>query len=142
MLAKARERVKDSGWQNILLIEFAIEEAPIPEQCDAVLFHFTHDVMRSSAALENVFSRVKSGGRVVSAGGKWAPWWAFPVSIFMWRISRRYITTFEGFGRPWNHLERYVQELRVRSVLFGGGYIAWGRTKVLTAAKEIFSKVK
>jgi hypothetical protein len=46
----------------------------------------------------------------------------------MWRISRRYITTFEGFDRPWSHLERYVPNLRVKPVLFGAGYIAWGRT--------------
>ena len=70
----------------------------------------------------------KPGARVVSAGSKRAPWWNVPVNVVMWRISRRYITTFEGFARPWSHLKRYLPDLRVKPVLFGAGYIAWGRT--------------
>lgn len=129
MLAKARERVAEAAWQNVTLIEAPVDEAAIPVQVDAVFFHFTHDVMRSRAALENVFRQAKPGARVVSAGGKWAPWWRAPVNLVMWRISRRYITTFEGFGRPWSHLERFVPNLRIKPVLFGAGFIAWGRTR-------------
>ncbi len=129
MLAKAREKVTAAGWQNVSLIEAAADEADIPVQADAVFFHFTHDVMRSPAALENVFRHAKPGARVVSAGGKRAPWWSLPANLAMWRISRRYITTFEGWDRPWSHLERFVPDLRVMPVLFGAGYIAWGRTK-------------
>jgi len=129
MLAKARERVAAAGWQNVTLIEAAADEAAIPAQADAVFFHFTHDVMRTPAALENVFRHAKPSARVVSAGGKRAPWWALPVNLLMRRYYRRYITTFEGFDQPWSHLERFVPDLRVRPVLFGAGYIAWGRTR-------------
>lgn len=129
MLAKARGKVVEAGWQNVTLIEAAVDEAAIPVEVDAVFFHFTHDVMRSQAALENVFSHAKPGARVVSAGGKWAPWWRAPVNLVMWRISRRYITTFEGFDRPWSHLRRFVPNLRIKPVLLGAGYIAWGRTR-------------
>jgi demethylmenaquinone methyltransferase/2-methoxy-6-polyprenyl-1,4-benzoquinol methylase len=126
MMAKARERVESSGWQNVTLIESAVEEAHIPVQVDAILFHFTHDILRSLKALENVFQHVKRGGRVAAAGTKWAPWWAFPVNLYVWYIARQYVTTLEGLGRPWSHLVRFVPDLQVEPVLFYGGYIAWG----------------
>jgi ubiquinone/menaquinone biosynthesis C-methylase UbiE len=126
MLAKARERVESSGWQNVTLIESAVEEADIPVQADAVLFHFTYDILRSPPALDNVFRHVKKGGRVAAVGNKWAPWWAFPVNLYVWYVARQYVTTFEGFGRPWSQLARFVPDLRVKPILFGGGYIVWG----------------
>ena len=129
MLQKAQDRVARAGWQNVTLIEAPVEEAAIPVHADAVFFHFTHDVMRNPAALENVFRHAKPGARVVSAGSKRAPWWNVPVNVVMWRISRRYVTTYEGFARPWSHLKRYVPNLRVRPTLLGAGYIAWGRTQ-------------
>ena len=128
MLGKARVRVESAGWNNVTLIESAIEAAEIPVQADAVIFYFTHDVMRSPEAIENVFRHVKPGGRVVSAGGKRAPLWALPVNVVMFWISRRYITTYEGFRRPWSHLERFVPDLKVEPRLFGAAYIAWGTT--------------
>lgn len=131
MLAKARERVESDGWQNVRLIEAAIEDAAIPAQADAVLFHFTHDAMRSPAGLENIFKHVKPGGRVVSAGGKWAPWWAFPVNIYMRRVARRYVTTFDGYGKSWSLLAGYVPDAQVKSALFGAAYIAWGTVRLL-----------
>jgi len=130
MKPKVRCGVDSGGWQNVKLIEAAIEDAAIPAQADAVLFHFTHDAMRSPAGLENIFKHVKPGGRVVSAGGKWAPWWALPVNIYMRRVARRYVTTFEGYGKPWSLLARYVPDVQVKSALFGAAYIAWGTALV------------
>ncbi len=128
MLAKARERVTREGWDNVTLIESAIEDAEIPGRADAALLHFAHDTMRSPAAIENVVRHLKHGARVVAAGAKWAPWWALPVNIAVWRISRHYVTTFEGFAAPWSLLARYVPDLRVKPLTFGGVYIAWGIT--------------
>jgi ubiquinone/menaquinone biosynthesis C-methylase UbiE len=126
MMAKARARVESSSWQNVTLIESPVEEAQIADQVDAVLFHFTHDILRSPEALKNVFQHVKRGARVAAAGPKWASWWTFPVNLYVWFIARQYVTTFEGFVRPWSHLLGAVPDLRVEPVLFGGGYIAWG----------------
>jgi demethylmenaquinone methyltransferase/2-methoxy-6-polyprenyl-1,4-benzoquinol methylase len=119
MLAKARERVESSGWQNVTLIESAIEEADIPVAVDAVLFHFVGEVLRSRQALENIFRHVKAGGRVAAAGTKRAPWWAFPLNLYVWFFARR-------FGRPRAHLVRFVPDLTVEPVIMGGVYIAWG----------------
>jgi len=129
MLAKARERVAREGWDNVTLIESAIEDAEIPGQADAALLHFVHDTMRTPDAIGNVIRHLKSGARVAAAGAKWAPWWRLPVNLAVWRISRPYITTFEGFDRPWSHLERYVPDLQVRETAFGAVYIAWGRIR-------------
>ncbi len=36
------------------------------------------------------------------------------------------MTTFEGFGQPWSHLERLVPDLRVEPAAFGLSYFAFG----------------
>lgn len=129
-LAKARERVEAAGWRNVTLIESAIEEANIRQPVDAALFSFTHDVMRSPRALENVLRHVKPGGRVVATGSRWARWWVAPVNLVLWYAARQYTTTLEGYHRPWSHLADLVPDLRVEPALFSGCYIAWGRTRV------------
>ena len=126
MIAQAREKVARAGWENVDLIEARAEEAEIPADADAVLFFFTHDVLRSEPALENVFAHVRAGARVVSAGGKWAPWWAPIVNAVVWWQARRYVTTFEGFDAPWSRLGLRVPDLEVRPQIFGGAYLAWG----------------
>ena len=35
--------------------------------------------------------------------------------------------TFEGFGRPWRHLEQLIEDVHVRQVMFGTGYIMTGQ---------------
>lgn len=129
MLRLARERADRHGWKNVVLVEGAAEDAEIPVQADAALLCGTHDIMRSPAALEHVLAHVRPGGRIVAAGPKWAPWWwpsAAAMNAWTWQLNRDYVTTFEGFGRPWSHLARLVPGLDVTDVLFGGGYIAAG----------------
>lgn len=126
MLATARERIATGAWGNVTLIDSSVGEAIIPAVADAVLFHFTHDIMRSPRALENVMRHAKQGARVVAAGMKWAPWWAVPVNLVAWRVARRAITTFEGFARPWSHLEHFAPDLHTEAMWLGAAYIAWG----------------
>jgi ubiquinone/menaquinone biosynthesis C-methylase UbiE len=126
MLAEARQRVKENGWPNVTLIEASVEEAEIPIKADAWVSVLTHDVMRSPKAIENVLLHMKPGGRIAVAGAKWAPWWALPVNAYVGYVARRYVTTFEGFDRPWTRLEALVPGLKVRPILFGGAYLAFG----------------
>ena len=126
MLALAKTRVQGAGWQNTTLIEASAEEAAIPTEATAALFHFTHDIVRSRKALENVFRQVKPGARVAAAGAKWSNWWAVPVNAYVWYISRKYITTFEGFGKPWSILREFVPDLQTSEMLFGAVYVASG----------------
>ena len=124
MAARARQRVEDNAWKNVTLLESAVEDAEIHMEADAVLFCFTHDITRSLPALENVFRQVRAGGRMAAAGAKWAPWWTGPLNFYLWLHNRRFVTTFEGFARPWSYLEHFVPGLEVERL--GGVYLAWG----------------
>lgn len=126
MLARAQERVATAGWQNVRLINAVIADAEIPGEAAAALFHFTHDVLRTPAALENVLRHLRPGARVVAAGAKSAPRWFFPANAYIRRVSRQYVTTFEGFDAPWSLLEPMLAEVKVESALFGTGYVARG----------------
>jgi demethylmenaquinone methyltransferase/2-methoxy-6-polyprenyl-1,4-benzoquinol methylase len=118
--------VDRAGWSNVTLIEASAEEAEVPFQVDAVISVLTHDVMRSRRALENIVRHMKPGARIAVTGAKWAPRWALPVNAYVRHIARQYVTTFEGFHRPWDLLQELVPNLQVRSILLGGGYVAWG----------------
>jgi SAM-dependent methyltransferase len=72
---------------------------------------------------ENVTLR---GGRVAAFGAKWAARWNLPVNFYVRRISRRYVTTFEGFEAPWRNLAEYLDSLTVDEAALGGAYIASG----------------
>ena len=41
-------------------------------------------------------------------------------------MNRDCVTTFEGFRRPWSHLEELVDNFVVDEVFHGGGYVAYG----------------
>lgn len=126
MLAEARQRVESAGWQNVDLMETAVERAHIRRMADAALFSFTHDVLQSEKAVANVVRHLQLGARVSSVGAKLAPWWAFPVNLTVRRFARPFITTFEGLDRPWRELERYAGRMDSRSLALGGAYVAWG----------------
>jgi hypothetical protein len=68
--------------------------------------------------------------RLFVVGVKWAPWWAFPVNLVIWRQTRSVTTTHEGFQRPWDLLADLVPNLSVRSVDFGAQFIARGSMPV------------
>lgn len=104
MLDRARRRAEEGGWSNITWIEAAAHKAVIPPGADAALFFFTHDILRSRRALDNVLRAVRPGGRVVAAGGKRATSWLLPVNALWWLVARRYTTTLEGAREPWSLL--------------------------------------
>lgn len=136
MLALARDRVRVNGWDNVTLLEGSADEAVVPFPPDALLFHFVHDIMRSRRAIENVFDQAKPGARVAAAGAKWSNWWAVPVNAYVWYISRKYVTTLEGFNRPWSTLRDFVPDLSVEPMIFGAVYVAWGRGRLMPPLAE------
>ena len=53
---------------------------------------------------------------MVATGPKWAPWWRFDAAsldLGTWQINQDYVTTFEGFDRPWSLLADLVPDLEV-----------------------------
>jgi ubiquinone/menaquinone biosynthesis C-methylase UbiE len=129
MIALARARTAAAGWRNVTLAESSLESAVIPGQFDAVLFHFTHDVLRSPAALARIFATVRPGGRIAFAGMKYLPWWMSPFNGIVRAKARPYMTTLEGLARPWDLALPYLAYFEWEPVLIGSGYIGWGRTR-------------
>jgi demethylmenaquinone methyltransferase/2-methoxy-6-polyprenyl-1,4-benzoquinol methylase len=130
MLAGARERVQRHGWDNVTLLEGAVEDVAVPVLADAALLCAVHDILRSPAGLANVLGHVRPGGRVVAVGAKWVPYWrpeSLLINPYTWLANRDYVTTFDGFDAPWSHLARLVAEPSIDEELcFGAGFLAVG----------------
>jgi len=123
----ARERIAHCAWDNVALLESNAEDAQLTGAYDAILFNFAHDVLQSPAALVRIFAAAKPGARVAAAGSKFLPWWLAPANVIVRRMNAPYVTTFAGMRRPWRYLTEYVPDLRIRSALWGAGYLALGR---------------
>jgi len=127
MMSLARGKVKDAGWKNVTLIESTIEDACLRRSVDAILCFYTHDVMRSEAALSKIFEHTKPQARIAVAGLKLFPWWLAPLNIYARAKARPYATTLEGLDQPWSLLVEHVPTLDLHSTQFGMGYLAFGR---------------
>ena len=127
MAALAREHIAEEGWLNVSVVQSRAEDAEIAFTADAALFCAVHDVMQSPDALRNVLNSLSPGGWVTAGGGKWAPAVMVAVNMQVRMLHAPYVRSFEGFDRPWNHLEQLIEGMHVDEVAFGGGYIATGR---------------
>jgi demethylmenaquinone methyltransferase/2-methoxy-6-polyprenyl-1,4-benzoquinol methylase len=126
-------RARAARLPPVRLIEGTMEEAVLEGRFDAVLFHYTHDVLQSPGALANVFAHTRAGTRVAVAGVKHPPAWLFPLRLLRLWKARPYLTTFRGLDRPWAPLEAYVEAIEVQPVLFGTNYLACGRVSATIA---------
>jgi demethylmenaquinone methyltransferase/2-methoxy-6-polyprenyl-1,4-benzoquinol methylase len=130
MAAVAREFIAGEGWGNVTVVQSLAEDAKIATTADAALFCAVHDILQSPGALRNVMTKLRPGAWVAAGGGKWAA----PMMVAMnWMVSMMhapYVRSFSGFDRPWRHLEPLIEDVRVREIAFGSGYIMTGRTPV------------
>lgn len=127
MAGKAIERVKSNHWKNVEVQITPVEDACIPSDVTAVLFNYTHDVIRSDQALQKIFNSITDDSRIAISGMKLI---SGPMSIFNWyvyRLAKPYMSTFEGLNKPWSKVERYLSQLTMNETMFGTGYIATGR---------------
>ena len=136
MLTLARARVTGEGWSNVTLIYASADDAVIPEGVDAIVIFRVHEVMRSPAALRNVFRSARTGAHVLAVGVKWAPWWMFPLNLAILMLTRSVTTTRQGFRRPWDLMMEFVPDLQVTSVALGGHYFAFGTTPTPTSDRS------
>lgn len=127
MISLAHRRVAEEGWDNVDLVNGSMSEVGVAVRADAALFCAVHDVMRSPGALRNVISHLKPGSWVSAGGGKWAAPWLVALNLQVVAVHSPYVRSFEGFSRPWSHLERLLSDVRVQELAFGTGYVATGR---------------
>jgi len=130
MLARARERAVACP---VDLIEATGEAARLPVKADAILFSYTHDMIRSPAALENLLGQAKPGARVAATSTKLYARWLFAANWFVrWR-HRGYITDFESFDAPWSLLATCLDDFHVETGPFTQHYVARGRVRAQRA---------
>jgi hypothetical protein len=127
MAAVAREHIAAEGWRNVTVVQSPAEDADIAVTADAALFCAVHDILQSPDALRNVMSKLRPGARVAAGGGKWAAPWMVGVNLQARMLHAPYVRSFGGFRRPWNHLEQLIEDVRIREVALGTGYIMTGQ---------------
>jgi len=133
MLAVARERVDANPHVQLLLGN--AERVRLPAAVDAILFSYTHDVIRSRAALENLIAQAKPGARVAATSTKLYARWLVPANWYLRATHRAYITNFDGFEAPWSLLATYLDDFNVRTSPFTQHYVATGRVRKGVAAR-------
>lgn len=126
MLVQARQRVQRTGWSNVQLQCAPAETALLPHQADAALLHFTHDILQSPQALENLLRHLRPGARIVATGLKWtapglSPWNAL-VALHMVQS----VTHYEGLRTPWLSLQQHGVQLEVDMLVMGTVFVAHG----------------
>jgi len=126
MLSIARRRVADAGLSQVQLQNAAGETARLPAVPDAVLFSYTHDLIRSQASLEKLFAQCRPGTRIVAASTKLFPKWFFPGNWYLRHTHRVTITNFESFDRPWTLLAEFCPLHKVRVTVPGSRYLFTG----------------
>ena len=128
MAAVAREHIACEGWDNVTVVQAQAEDAEIGLTADAALFCAVHDILQSPDALRNVLTRLRPGAWVAAGGGKWAAPVMVALNSMVGVLHAPYVRDFSGFDRPWRHLERLVEDVRVEEMAFGSGYVMTGRT--------------
>ena len=130
MLAVAHEsRLSAALAPRVQLIEATAQDVRLPRVVDAILFSYTHDVIRSPEALANLLSQARPGARVAATSTKLYARWLFPANWYLRITHRSYITNFEGFDAPWSLLETMLDDFHVRTSPFTQHYVATGRVR-------------
>ena len=127
MVAVARDRIEQEGWDNVTVVQSSAEDAQIALTADAALFCAVHDILQSQDALANVLSKLRPGAGVAAGGGKWATAWMVGVNLPVTMLHAPYVRSFKGFQRPWQHIEQLLEDVQVPELALGSGYILTGQ---------------
>jgi demethylmenaquinone methyltransferase/2-methoxy-6-polyprenyl-1,4-benzoquinol methylase len=127
MFARAAQRVQQAGWANVWHTLAPAETAALPQAADAALFNFTHDILRSPAALDNLLRQLRPGARIAVCGMKFFPWWTGPLNLLPWLKNRPYNARAAELWRPWDLLQPRCVQWRQQTVMCGMGYLASAR---------------
>lgn len=134
MLAIARRRQADAGWSNVQLMQSAAQLVELPEAVDALLFHYTHDVLRSPAALARLLACARPQARVAVAGVKYFPGWLAPLNLWVYFKNYGYNGAPGELATPWDRILPFLDGWQMEPTQFGMGYIGSGRVAAAKAA--------
>lgn len=130
MLVQARARATAARWPNVTLLQSPAQALELPETVDALLFHYTHDILRSEVALDRLLACGRPGARVAIAGVKYFPRWLAPLNVWVYLKNYGYNGAPGGLRTPWDRIAPRLEGLRIVSTQFGMGYIATGQLAV------------
>lgn len=116
---------------NVELRVAPVEDADPAMPADALLFCYTHDVLQSPRALDNLLAHARPGARVAVLGLRLLPWWwGAPINLWKLWSGRRYLTTYRGLRTPWALLAERAEAFRVvKCYHLGTSYLAVGRMR-------------
>ena len=126
MLEVARARM-NGAVSRVTLLDATADTVRVPQDTDAILFSYTHDLIRSRTALDNVLGQLRPGTRVVAVGTKLFSPWLFPANWIVRYRHRGYITDFDSLEAPWSLLQTYLEQFTVVASGVRQHYIASGR---------------
>jgi arsenite methyltransferase len=127
MLTQARQRISSHGWANVKVCEVPARSLALPERVDAVLFHYTHDILRSTASIDHLLGLARPGARVAIAGICFFPWWCGPLNLWVYLKNRAYNGSPGELRAPWNLIAARLTDWRMSRTQWGMGYLASGR---------------
>jgi len=125
MLEVARARLNGHG-ARIELVDASAQSVSLPLATNAILFSYTHDLIRSIAALDNVLGQVRPGTRVVAVGTKLFSPWLFPANWIVRYRHRAYMTDIASLGAPWSLLAAYLEDFALTADPMRQHYFAAG----------------
>ena len=126
MLAIAQARVTQRQLTNTHLLHACGNTVALGLIPDAILFSYTHDLIRSREALIHLFKQAKTGTRIVATGTKLFPKWFFPGNWYLRYTHRVTITNFDGLERPWTFLAEFCKHHEVTTTVPGSRYLFTG----------------
>ena len=126
MLKHAHARVAEAGWPNVFVQETPAQALVLAEPVDALLFHYTHDVLRSAAALDRLLQCARPGARVAVAGIKFFPPWLAPLNAWVYLKNRGYNGAPGELATPWDRIAPRLRDWQMRPTQWGMGYLAFG----------------
>jgi demethylmenaquinone methyltransferase/2-methoxy-6-polyprenyl-1,4-benzoquinol methylase len=127
MAARALQRVAAHRWDNVAVVQGAAQRLVLPEPVDAMLFHYTHDVVRSRAAVRHLLSLARPGATVAVAGMKYFEGWLSVLNPWVYLKNAAYNGRGGELRTPWDIVAAGLEGLRVEATQFGMGYLVTGR---------------
>lgn len=127
MLEQARRRADREGWDQVELCCSPVQDAVLPVKADAALFHFTHDILQTPAALDHVLAHLAPGAKLAVCGLKWAPPLFAAFNPLVWWNAVQSVTTLNGLDAPWEGLAQRGARLTVESLCYGTLFLASGQ---------------
>jgi SAM-dependent methyltransferase len=134
MFAQAQARQVQAGWSNVDLFLTSAQDLTLGAPVDALLFHYTHDILRSPATVERLLSLARPGARVAIAGIKYFPGLLRVFNVWVYLKNQGYNGAPGDLRTPWDRIAPRLSDWRITPTQWGMGYIASGRLPAVACA--------